>query len=72
MSTVQVRMEVSKATSAKVHYIAQNLGVPVKEVYPLIVSYFLLFRSMDAQVSDLAPYKLDEDRLLKNVDDLPF
>ncbi len=72
MPTVNVRMEVSKATSAKVHYIAQSLGVPVKEVYPLIVSYFLEWRSMDAQVSDLAPYQLDADRVMKNLDDLPF
>ncbi len=53
METVQVRMEVDKVTSANVHYLAQRLGITVKEAYALIVKLFLFERDLDKAFKNL-------------------
>ena len=72
MSTVQVRMEVPNEISASVHYIAQSLGIPVKEAYTLIVALFLFERDLDKAVMNLEGYQLSLQTLAEASGSPPF
>ncbi len=72
METVQVRMEVDKVTSANVHYLAQRLGITVKETYTLIVHLFLLERSLPLALTNLEKHRSSVAKSETDAEKLPF
>ncbi len=57
METVNVRFTVPQKDSASVHYIAQSIGIPVYEVYGLVVSLFLFERDLEKAVKNLGTHR---------------
>ena len=74
MDKVQVRMEVSKVTSANVSYLSKRLGLPKKETYALIVEFFLYERDLISIFIKLEQYRIVGGPFTSGTepDDIPF
>jgi len=62
MST-QVRMQVSKTVSAKIHFIAKSLEVSTSFVYEMITVAYLVDHGMEDAIERLAPYATNEPQM---------
>lgn len=54
---VQVRMEVNRATSARAHFVAQMMDIPVREVYQEYIDLSFLRYSPEEIMGQMKEYR---------------